>query len=75
MTIFKRIRHLKQCEEACKRIYELMTEPVEDHHGNVSPYRWDKTHNEIFKTLEKVGYKRIVGIHEWSYQMPWKVAR
>ena len=75
MTILKRIKHLLKCEQVCQEIFNLMTEPVEDHHGNVSPYRWDKTHKEIFKALEKAGYKRIVGMHEWEYDIPWKVAR
>lgn len=64
------LEHLKQCEKACRKIFDLMTQPVEDEHGNMSPYRWDKVHKEILNTLEDVGYKR-----EWVYDIPWKVAR
>lgn len=76
MIIIKKskLKKLKACKRACKRIYEAMNEAPDDEHGNASPYRWDKTHKEILEALEEAGYgaehhNNIVGFDSWT--PPW----
>lgn len=71
------VKQLLKYKKACELIYEAMTSPVEDTHGNVSAYRYDRVHKEILNVLESVGYgkKKIVGFDEWKYTCPWEVSR
>ena len=72
-----KLRELKACRRACKKIYAAMAAANEDENGNVSPYRWDKIHEDILKALADAGYGttrvKIVGIDEWIYDIPWKL--
>ena len=81
MLIIKKskMKKLKACRKACKKIYELMMSAGEDEHGNVTAYRWDKIHKEILDALKDAGFGtdhlKIVGIDDWEYQLPWPVKR
>lgn len=71
------INQLTRYKTACERIYRVMVTPVEDSHGNVSPYRYDRAHKEILNILAGVGYgrKKVVGIDKWRYECPWEVSK
>lgn len=75
----KKLKRLKACRSACQRIYEIITESPEDEHGNIKAFPHDKQKDQILTVLRAagfgVGHKKIVGIDDFDYEVPWPVRK